>query len=247
MSAQDPFHVVRDDVSAAVTKLMAKFDRWQKMGPRLEKAVLGSELEKDLETVSWEVEELEKAISVAEKDMARFNVNQAEINRRRDWTKTTRSRLAAVQRTLLAAAATPASGGSGSGIIGKGKTASDFVAGPSATEMKMRARMEENERYVASEREKQQSLLKQQDEDLDDLSESITKIHHVGLTINEELKSQEVLLDEFGSDLQGASNRLEAAQRKMQQVLQKSGQKVQIALIILLMVILALLVGFTFS
>jgi hypothetical protein len=53
---------------------------------------------------------------------------------------------------------------------------------------------------------------REQEEDLDDLSETIMRLGAVGLTIHEELSSQERLIDELGNDMDSTATRLDFIQ-----------------------------------
>lgn len=64
---------------------------------------------------------------------------------------------------------------------------------------------------------------------------------NVGLTIGEELDAQGKMLDELDEDVEGTTTRLAAAQRKLTQVIKKSGMGGQIAIIICLIITLVVL------
>ena len=87
----------------------------------------------------------------------------------------------------------------------------------------------------------QQLLVRRQDHDLDDISESITRIGQVGLTIGEELASQSRMLEDLDNELTGVNARLAAAQRKMETVLKQAGIRGQLCVIAFLTVILVIL------
>lgn len=55
------------------------------------------------------------------------------------------------------------------------------------------------------------------------------------------------LLDELDAEIEGTSTRLQAAQRKVQYVLDRAGAKGQIAIILFLIVVLVVLVVFAVS
>ena len=82
---------------------------------------------------------------------------------------------------------------------------------------------------------------RRQDEDLDELSESVARLGNVGLTIGEELDAQGKMLEELEEDVDGTTTRLAAAQRKLTQVIKKSGMGGQIAIIICLIITLVVL------
>ncbi len=59
--------------------------------------------------------------------------------------------------------------------------------------------------------------------------------------------TQTVLLDGLEEDLEGTQNRLAAAQRKVNSVLQKAGAKGQLCIIVALLVLLVILIYIAFS
>ena len=93
----------------------------------------------------------------------------------------------------------------------------------------------------------QQLLVRRQDEDLDDISVSISRIGQVGLTIGDELASQSKMLEDLEEDVDGVNARLAAAERKMREVLKKVGLRGQICVIIFLTIILFILFAIAFQ
>ena len=73
------------------------------------------------------------------------------------------------------------------------------------------------------------------------------RIGHMGLQINEELTSQNDLIEQLDEDVEGTSSRLAAAQKKMNTVLKKAGLKGQIMIIVFLLVLLIILILIAFS
>lgn len=69
----------------------------------------------------------------------------------------------------------------------------------------------------------------------------------MGKQIGEELGQQSTLLDELDADIDGTSNRLAAAQKKMAHVLKKAGLRGQLAIIAVLIVLLVVLLLIAFS
>ncbi|MFS7949727.1 putative target SNARE coiled-coil domain, syntaxin/epimorphin [Helianthus anomalus] len=92
------------------------------------------------------------------------------------------------------------------------------------------------------------ALFRQQDEELDELSASVERIGSVGLTIHDELHTQEKLIDELGSEMDSTTNRLDFVQKKVAVVMKKvsaKGQMMMILFLIVLFIILFVLVFFT--
>ncbi|KAL2897239.1 Syntaxin-61, partial [Bienertia sinuspersici] len=105
-----------------------------------------------------------------------------------------------------------------------------------------------NDDFISSESDRQVLLIKQQDEELDELSASVNRIGTVGLTIHDELLAQEKIIDDLGGEMDSTSNRLDFLQKKVGIVMKKAGAKGQIMMILFLVVlfiVLFILVFFT--
>ncbi|AQL08971.1 Syntaxin-61 [Zea mays] len=83
--------------------------------------------------------------------------------------------------------------------------------------------------------------MRQQDEELDELSESVQRIGGVGLTIHEELSGQERILNDLSLEMETTSNRLDFVQKRVAMVIKKAGIKGQIMLIVFLIVLFIIL------
>ncbi|KAF5942190.1 hypothetical protein HYC85_019832 [Camellia sinensis] len=95
--------------------------------------------------------------------------------------------------------------------------------------------------FISSESDRQLLLIKQQDEELDELSASVERIGGVGLTIHEELLAQEKIIDELGMDMESTTNRLDFVQKKVGMVMKKAGAKGQLMMILFLVVLFIVL------
>ena len=84
---------------------------------------------------------------------------------------------------------------------------------------------------------------RQQDDQLTEMGDQISRIGHIGLQIHDELQGQEVLLNELDSDVESTQSRLAAAQKKMSHVLQKAGLRGQICIMVFLIVVLVILLA----
>lgn len=69
----------------------------------------------------------------------------------------------------------------------------------------------------------------------------------MGRQIGEELGQQGDLLNELDADIDGTSNRIAAAQKKMAHVLKKAGLRGQLTIICVLIVLLVILLLVAFS
>ncbi|CAI9281585.1 unnamed protein product [Lactuca saligna] len=70
----------------------------------------------------------------------------------------------------------------------------------------------DNDDFLSSESDIQMLLIRQKYEELDELSASVEWIGSVGLTIHDELLSQEKIIEDVGSEMESTSNRLDFVQ-----------------------------------
>lgn len=223
----DPYYLVREEIQESVNKLHASYERWDRLpqGSTMRNSV-AKDLVGECESVMWQLGELDRATSLAEQDFARFKIDKAELASRRNWNASTRSQVESVKGACAAAVSEQAAKAKG----GKG-TASKLE----------NAITDENETYLGNAGDQHASLIRRQDEDLEDLSEAVKKLGVVAGSIGEELDSQGKLLDDLEEDVDGVSNRLSAAQRKLKNVIEKTGMKGQLAIIACLVITLVIL------
>ena len=206
--ANDPYYVVRDEIARHVDDLA----RRARSGAA--SATVSAALERDIESARWELDELDRAIAVAERESARAREAVDE----------------AMATTRARARAGRANGdGDGDANGTTTRTAGDAGVGEAGFD------------------DHQQLLVRRQDEDLDDISASITRIGQVGLTIGEELASQSKMLEDLDEDVDGVNARLAAAERKMRDVLKKVGLRGQLCVIFFLTVVLFVLFAIAFQ
>ncbi|KQK11674.1 syntaxin-61 [Brachypodium distachyon] len=225
-SAQDPFYIVREEIQGSIGKLQTTFQRWEQIASNTGEYVhLTKELLTSCESIEWQVDELEKTISVASRDPAYYGLDEVELSRRRNWTGSARSQVGAVRRA-----------------VEKGKNNSAMarhqdLMGTSRNHYSS----QDNDDYIASESDRQLLLMRQQDDELDELSASVQRIGGVGLTIHEELSGQERILNDLSLEMETTSNRLDFVQKKVAVVMKKAGIKGQIMLILFLVILLIIL------
>ncbi|KAK1409097.1 hypothetical protein QVD17_35622 [Tagetes erecta] len=236
-SAQDPFYIVKDEIQDSIDKLQTTFHQWEHIPVASgEQSRLTKELLSNCESIEWQVDELEKAISVAAIDPSLYGINVAELEKRRKWTSTARIQVANIKNTV----STSNFGGMRQELMRMPKTHQQDRSAPYVAI--------DNDDFISSESDRQLLLIKQQDEKLDELSASVERIGSVGLTIHDELVAQEKIIEELGSEMDSTSNRLDFVQKKVAVVMKKAsakGQMMMILFLIVLFIILFVLVFFT--
>jgi syntaxin 6 len=223
----DPFYLVKEEIQVSVDKAKGVTERMDRLpeynGERVKYA---NAIVTECDSVKWQLEELDRATAMAERDFVRFKVDQNELASRKRWTAVTKDAVEAMrgnaQRVLDLHARNRAGASSPLGGL-----AGEYERG--------------NDEYLDDQHQQQQRMLQRQDVDLEDISVSIQRIGQVGLTIGEELATQGKMLEDLEQDVEGTNSRLAAAQRKMNQVFKKAGTKGQMIIIAVLMVILIIL------
>lgn len=246
--ARDPFYIVKEEIQGSIDKLQASFRQWEQTSLDIgERVRLTKELLASCESLDWQVDELDKAIAVAAKDPARYSLDETELGKRRKWTSIARKQVGTIRRTLeesgvKGSSVTPSLNGVRQELM---RLPNDYVpmAGRSGYN-----KSQDDDDFISSESDRQLLLIKQQDEELDELSASVQRIGGIGLTIHDELVGQERILGDLSLEMDTTSNRLDFVQKKVAVVMKKAGAKGQIMMIgflIVLFIILFVLVFFT--
>ncbi|KAJ9555618.1 hypothetical protein OSB04_010232 [Centaurea solstitialis] len=218
-SAQDPFYIVKEEIQESIDKLQFTFHRWENIPANGEDhAHLTKELIGTCDSIEWQVDELEKTISVAARDPAWFGISEVELGKRRRWTSIARTQVGNVKKVV---------GGkdlNGKSISNKMGERQELMRVPHSQQQDRTDQYiaGENDDFISSESDRQMLLIKQQDEELDEMSVSIQRIGDVGLTIHDELLAQDQIIDELGMEMESTSNRLDFVQKKVGMVMKKA-------------------------
>ncbi|CAN6557857.1 unnamed protein product [Malus baccata var. baccata] len=235
-SAQDPFYVVKEEIQESIDKLQSSFHQWERISfDNGEQAHLTKELLASCGSIEWQVDELNKAISVAARDPTWYGIDEVELEKRRRWTSTARAQVGSVKKAVEAGKES-----SGTSVNGMRRELMRLTNSQETNRSNQYA-AQHNDDFITSESDRQLLLIKQQDEELDQLSASVERIGGVGLTIHEELLAQEKIIDELGTEMDGTSNRLDFVQKKVATVMKKAGVKGQLMMIVFLLVLFIIL------
>jgi syntaxin of plants SYP6 len=221
-----------------VAQLESSLQRWQGLAEGSpQRYKLREEIETNAESATLALHELERlAINPVEKDPAKFGLDASEVAGRRQWHAQTRDRVARVQGVLAAAAKAAAdkAAAKGGGRGGPMRNLQDNVY------------VKENDRLLDDEHSRQQVIMRKQDKELEDIGQHVVRIGEMGKTIGKELDDQAELISDLDRETDTVRSRLEAATRKISQVINKSSSKTQFYLIVFLVVLLFLLLFLAF-
>lgn len=243
-SAQDPFYIVKDEIQDSIDKLQATFHQWEHIPVASgEQSRLTKELLSSCESIEWQIDELEKAISVAARDPSLYGINEVELEKRRKWTSTARVQVGNIKKAVTGKESNRSSTSNFGGMR------QELMRMPMSHHQQDRNSpyiAEDNDDFISSESDRQMLLIRQQDDELDELSASVERIGSVGLTIHDELSAQEKIIEELGSEMDSTSNRLDFVQKKVAVVMKKASAKGQMMMILFLIILFIVLFVFVF-
>ncbi|GAB2226061.1 hypothetical protein Droror1_Dr00021847 [Drosera rotundifolia] len=245
-SAQDPFYIVKEEIQDSIDRLQSSFQEWERLTSTSgEQTRLRKELLTGCESIEWQVDELEKAIAVASRDPSRYRTNEVELQSRRGWTKKARKQVGTIKEALSTG---KAPNNWDFGNVRGMHTELVTHSGDSTRQVdRSNQYTQDDDDFIVSESDRQLLLIKQQDEELDELGATVQRIGYVGLTIHDELLAQEKIIDELGMDMDSTTNRLDFLQKKVSNVMKKAGAKGQILMMLALLVLLIILFVLVFS
>lgn len=224
----DPFYLVKEEIQGSVDKAKGVTERMDRLPEHNgERVKYANAIVTECDSVKWQLEELDRATAMAERDFVRFKVDQNELASRKRWTAVTKDAVEAMRGNAQRVLEIHSRSNRGAASSPLGGLSGEYERG--------------NDEYLDDQQQQQQRMLRTQDVDLEDISVSIQRIGQVGLTIGEELATQGKMLEDLEQDVEGTNSRLAAAQRKMNQVFKKAGTKGQMIIIAILTAILIIL------
>ncbi|XP_019189832.1 PREDICTED: syntaxin-61-like [Ipomoea nil] len=235
-AAQDPFYIVKEEIQESIDRLLSTFRQWERIPNSGEHQQLVKELLAACESISWQVDELDKTISIASKDPAWYGINEVELGKRRRWTSDARTQVGNVKKAVIVGQES-----SGLSVIEMRRELMNLPDPHQIVDKPNKYSTANNDDYVAAESDTQLLLIKQQDDELDELSASVRRIGGVGLTIHDELRAQDKIINDLGSEMDSTSTRLDFVQKRVAMVMKKASPKGQFMMILFLLVLFIIL------
>ena len=227
----DPFYLVREEISDSVSNCESSFSRIHHLqttnSHHQQKKETCVNISSEIDSLLWQLNELDRATEAAERDPNRFRVSREELERRKAWTSQTRERLnvlkGRVENTMM--------------------NSSNSL---NSEQNRVKSVLDQNRNTIddymlSDERATQDQLFANQDEQLEDLSHHIRTIGNVGKTIGEELEQQGRMLEDLEEETEGVRARMQAANQMMIHVFKKAGVRAQLCTVFALTIILVLL------
>ena len=225
--------------SPQLDKANAAASRWRSVpaSDARRRQQLASEVSDESRSISWQLDEVAKAVEVAARDPGRFGLSPGEVEARRRWVSEARAAAAALARSMTATATSTSSSPSPSPSSRRYDPYNPSDTNSAARDQSAK----KNDAFLGRAAGAVAQVLARQDAQLDDLGAAVSRIGEVGLAIHGELHAQGEMLDALSEDVDTTSARLAAAQAKVQTVLAKAGVRGQLMIIAGLVVALVVL------
>ncbi|VDK33671.1 unnamed protein product [Taenia asiatica] len=273
MDRPDPFYVVRDEIVRSLGQAKVEFEAWKHEVVSRSSNVKPVEnaLRETIRNIDWDIEDLQETVQIVEKNPSKFRISVEELRLRRRFLQEVKSIVKNVKDQLChpnellngnyrnidfsVATANKASPGainnigtknppSLSSTVRTGAGGGEAEGGGGFTE-NLKWRSEHPGTNAPGLLAEQVALLREQDEHLDQLGSSISRLKQMSHRIGGELGDQVALLDEFSEEMTHTESRLDNAMRRAARLLHIDSSRAQWFVIgILLLTLLIILILF---
>ncbi|KAJ2726678.1 Syntaxin-10 [Coemansia sp. Benny D115] len=232
----DPFVIVQDDVVSSFDQATTLLASWQRLHGKRRTAqeeneyqYMTDELHSTLKSLNSDLDDLQETIDVAKDFPEDYGLTAAKLADRQRFVTTKSRDVESMRQTLLSKPATKQSAGA-SLVHGGGSAQSEHLA-----------------LEISNHQNQQQLLMEQQDEHFDAMLGTVRNLHGIASTMNTELDSQAVLIDEVNDLVDRTHTNLRKARKAVDKFLRdKSNRSLQIILLLFAAIlVLIMLIIFT--
>lgn len=225
--------------------ISALFDRWKELLTTTNTATneefkwSTEEIKKSLKGIEGDIADLEDTISVVENNRTKFKIEDDELRSRKKFVSDTRAQLAAISNELQNTRTRGKLENDQREMLMKRKAPVDDKYA------RLNAAIEEdNEQFIHGQREAQARIIREQDQDLDQLSHTVVNLHEISKTITGALDEQAELIDDIERDVDRADSGIRGAFNKVNKLLDSTSDRCQyIIIIVMLLALIGLIIA----
>ncbi|XP_068999945.1 syntaxin-6 [Embiotoca jacksoni] len=225
MSMEDPFFVVKGEVQKAVNAAQSLHHRWNELlqdGGGASKEEIDwttNELRNSLRSIEWDLEDLDETISIVESNPKKFNLDAAELSKRKAFITSTRQTVKEMKEQMSSPAAASTDRKNKQALLGeRGAQGPIWQPGSDKYSRLDRQLQNANLQFIEEQQTQQQLIAEQQDEHLELVSGTIGVLKNMSERIGMELDEQAVMLDDFGHQMDNTQSRLDNVMKKLAKV-----------------------------
>ncbi|KAL0280257.1 UNVERIFIED_CONTAM: hypothetical protein PYX00_001603 [Menopon gallinae] len=242
MSLEDPFFVVKDEVSKALNKTSGLYRRWLELQDDISHSIsrdevewTSTELRNALRSIEWDLEDLEDTINIllydaiVEKNPTKFKLDNKELSIRRNFIDGTKEEVKSMKDKMNINRVRDSDRTACQPLLERDLSPPRLPISHGTTKYsKLENELDSPNRHFLDDTLAQQSrMFLDQDEQLDMISDSVGTLKTVSRQIGNELDEQAVMLDDFGNELENIDSKLDSTMKKMAKVLHLSSDRRQ--------------------
>ncbi|KAJ1665666.1 Syntaxin-10 [Coemansia sp. RSA 1813] len=235
----DPFDIVQEDVIGSFEQTRTLFASWKQLNGRKrspqeenEFQFMTDELYSSITSIGNDLDDLQETIDVSRNAPDEYGLTSAEIKERQEFVSSKKRAVSDMRKSL----AQPS------------KSAKGLASGGNS------ARNEEEQvgytggAGLGSQQQQQyEMLMEEQDQHFDSMLGTVRNLHGIASTMNTELDTQAVLLDEVNGLVDRTQSRLASAKKKVDKFLRDKNNRSLHIVLILFVVILVLIMLIIFT
>jgi len=241
--ASDPFVEVKTDVIAS----LGVVEDLQAALRRRHEPVAQKRLVSELSQVAADLDAMEGAVQQIELNRAKFKVDDAELESRRTFIRTSRAVVSAAQDEV---AQHQGNGGACSDGLcaGKGDAERESLLGGSCLPAGRRqeAADAQSSALLGEARQQQQLEIAQQDEVLDTLHGAVGRLKNMSGAMNEELAQQNQIMGDLENQIDSTAASLDSLKERLKKLIPKH-ERGKVVIIVFLTILLVVLASMAFS
>ncbi|XP_039983828.1 syntaxin-6 [Xiphias gladius] len=249
MSMEDPFFVVKGEVQKAVNAAQSLHHRWSELqqegsGPSKEEMDwTTNELRNSLRSIEWDLEDLDETISIVETNPKKFNLDAAELSKRKAFITSTRQSVKEMKEQMSSPAAASMDRKNKQALLGeRGAQVPVWQPGPDKYSRLDSQLQNANSQFIEEQQAQQQLIAEQQDDQLELVSGTIGVLKNMSERIGMELDEQAVMLDDFSHEMDNTQSRLDNVMKKLAKVSHMNSDRRQWCAIGVLLAILFIVI-----
>jgi len=244
MALADPFPLVKEEVQQSLGVAKALHARW--------KELVGSD-STSTEELQWTRNELENCISGIENDIEamkkvvsrdrKSQIEPGELEARRafvtECTNTVKTFRNDIMDPRLQKIQTQRE---------EHQKLTSLTNGGNSREENARLRSQKaNQEFIEDQQQMQQQIMRQQDEGVEELGQSVIRVKKMADGIGNELGDQQRMIEEMEGEMERTGGRLQMVMGKVDQLLKSSDNKKIVTIVVLILIIIGLFVAVIYA
>lgn len=222
---EDPFFVVKGEVQKAVNAAQSLHQRWSELlqegggASKEEMDWTTNELRNSLRSIEWDLEDLDETISIVESNPKKFNLDAAELSKRKAFITSTKQTVKEMKEQMSSPTAVSLDKKNKQALLGdRGAQGPIWQQGADKYSRLDHQLQNANTQFIDEQQNQQQMIAEQQDEQLELVSGTIGVLKNMSERIGMELDEQAVMLDDFSHEMDNTHSRLDNVMKKLAKV-----------------------------